>query len=144
MNRHYQVVIVGGGPVGVGLAVDLGLRGISCVVVERRTALSRIPKGQGLSQRTMEHFWRWGLADELRAARTMPPGHPIGQVTTYESLMGEFWQAPPARELVQDYYFQVNERLPQYRTEEVLRRRLADLPHVDSLLGWRATDVTQD
>ena len=144
MNRHYQVVIVGGGPVGVGLAVDLGLRGISCVVVERRTALSRIPKGQGLSQRTMEHFWRWGLADELRAARTMPQGHPIGQVTAYESLMGEFWQAPPARELVQDYYFQANERLPQYRTEEVLRRRLADPPHVDSLLGWRATDVTQD
>jgi 4-hydroxyisophthalate hydroxylase len=143
MTRH-QVVIVGGGPVGVGLAVDLGLRGISCVVIEQRTRLSTIPKGQGLSQRTMEHFWSWGLADELRAARTMPQGHPIGQVTVYENLMGEFWQAPPARELVQSYYFQANERLPQYRTEEVLRRRLADLPHVDARFGWRATSVEQD
>jgi 2-polyprenyl-6-methoxyphenol hydroxylase-like FAD-dependent oxidoreductase len=139
-----HVVIVGGGPVGIGLALELGLRGIRCVVVEQRTELSMIPKGQGLSQRTMEHMWRWGVAEEIRAARTMPPGYAIGQVTAYENLMGEFWAAPPARELVQPYYFQANERLPQYRTEEVLRRRLADLPHVDVRLGWRATGVEQD
>jgi 2-polyprenyl-6-methoxyphenol hydroxylase-like FAD-dependent oxidoreductase len=135
---------VGGGPVGVGLAVDLGLRGISCSVVERRTELSLIPKGQGLSQRTLEHCWFWGVADEIRAARTIPPGHAIGQVTVYENLMSDFWHAAPSRELVQDYYFQANERLPQYRTEEVLRRRLAGLPDVDGYLGWTATRVDQD
>lgn len=140
----HRIVIVGGGPVGLGLALELGLRGIRCVVVEQRTALSMIPKGQGLSQRTMEHMWRWGVADEIRAARTMPPGYAIGQVTAYENLMGEFWAAPPARELVQPYYFQANERLPQYRTEEVLRRRLAILPHVDVRIGRRATQVEQD
>ena len=137
-------MVVGGGPVGVGLAVDLALRGVSCVVVERRTQLSKIPKGQGLSQRTMEHFARWGIADELRAARTMPPGHAIGQVTVYEHLMGEHWHAPPGRELVQPYYAQANERLPQYRTEQVLRRRLAELPEADLLLGWTVTQVEQD
>jgi 2-polyprenyl-6-methoxyphenol hydroxylase-like FAD-dependent oxidoreductase len=144
MRGRRQVVIVGAGPVGIGLALELGLRGIRCVVVEQRTERSMIPKGQGLSQRTMEHMWRWGVAAEIRAARTMPPGYPIGQVTAYESLMGEFWAAPPARELVQPYYFQANERLPQYRTEEVLRGRLATLPHVDVRRGWRATDVQQD
>ena len=36
MNHRYQVVIVGGGPVGVALAVELGQRGISCALVERR------------------------------------------------------------------------------------------------------------
>ncbi len=80
MTERQQVIIVGGGPVGVGLALDLGLRGARCVVLERRASLSRIPKGQGLSQRTMEHAWRWGVADQLRAARTMPEGHPIGHV----------------------------------------------------------------
>ena len=34
MDKRHQVVIVGGGPVGVALAVDLGLRGISCALVE--------------------------------------------------------------------------------------------------------------
>jgi 2-polyprenyl-6-methoxyphenol hydroxylase-like FAD-dependent oxidoreductase len=85
MADRHQVIVVGGGPVGVGLAVDLGLRGVSCVVVERRPRLSSIPKGQGLSQRTLEHLWSWGVADDIRAAREMPEGHPIGQVTAYES-----------------------------------------------------------
>ena len=144
MSTRHQVVIVGGGPVGAGLALDLGLRGVSCAVVERRPALSAIPKGQGLSQRTMEHVARWGLADELRAARAMPADHPIGQVTVYRDLRSDFWHAPPARELVAPYYAQANERLPQYRTEEVLRRRLADVPGVDFHLGWRAVEVGQD
>lgn len=144
MNRSYDVVIVGGGPVGVALAVDLGLRGVSCAVVERRTKLSDIPKGQGLTQRTMEHFFFWGIDKELRAARTMRQGHPIGQVTVYQNLMGEFWHAPPGREVVAPYYFQANERLPQYRTEEVLRRRMAGLSRVDDYFGWRASDLEQD
>ena len=129
---------------GVGLGVALGLRGVTCVVVERRTELSRIPEGQGLSQRTMEHFWSWGLADELRAARAMPSEHPFGQVTVYGSLLGEHWHAPPARELVQPYYFQRNERLPQYATEQVLRRRMAGLASVESRFGWTATGLAQD
>lgn len=143
MGKRYQVVVVGGGPVGVGLAVDLALRGIRCAVVEQRAELSTIPKGQGLSQRTMEHFHFWGVADELRAARAMSKDHPIGQVTAYESLMGEFWHAPAGREVIRPYYFQANERLPQYRTEKVLRRLLGELD-VDDRFGWTATDVEHD
>jgi 4-hydroxyisophthalate hydroxylase len=144
VDTRYQVVIVGGGPVGVGLAVALGLRGVRCAVVEKRTQLSAIPKGQGLAQRTMEHFWTWGVADQIRAARTMPEDHPIGQVTVYEDLTSDFWQASPDRAVVRDYYFQANERLPQYRTEEVLRRRMAELPEVDAFWGRTVTAVEQD
>ena len=139
-----QVVVVGAGPVGVALAIDLARRGIRCAVVERRTELSRIPKGQNLTQRTMEHFRFWGLADELRAARTMPDGHPIGTVVAYGDLMSEFWRAPAGREQVADYFLERNERLPQYRTEEVLRARMAQLDEVEAYLGWTATAVEQD
>ncbi|MBT7954341.1 MAG: hypothetical protein HN731_04080, partial [Rhodospirillaceae bacterium] len=51
MTKRYQVLIIGGGPVGVGLAIELGLRGISCGIVERRTKPHHIPKGQNLMQR---------------------------------------------------------------------------------------------
>jgi 2-polyprenyl-6-methoxyphenol hydroxylase-like FAD-dependent oxidoreductase len=74
MNKRFQVVIIGGGPVGMGLAIELGQRGISCINVERRTEQHRIPKGQGLTQRAMEHFYRWGIADKVRSARVLPQG----------------------------------------------------------------------
>jgi 2-polyprenyl-6-methoxyphenol hydroxylase-like FAD-dependent oxidoreductase len=142
--RHHQVAIVGAGPVGAALAVDLALRGISCVLVESRTGLANIPKGQNLTQRTLEHFYFWGIVDELRAARIMPPGYPIGEVTAFGSLMGDYWHAPAGRELVRPYYFQANERLPQYRMESVLRTKLATLPNVAFRPGWTATTVAQD
>ena len=41
-----QVVIVGGGPVGMGLAIELGQRGVRCVVVERYVSRSRSPRAR--------------------------------------------------------------------------------------------------
>ena len=137
-------MIVGGGPVGVALAVDLGLRGIAVGLVETRTALQQIPKGQNLTQRTLEHFWFWGIEPELRAARVMPPGYPIGELTAYDNLMSPYWHAPPGRETVRRFFFQDNERLPQYRMEEVLRQRIASLPNVTARFGWSAVTLEQD
>ena len=119
VERHYQVVIVGGGPVGVALAIDLGLRGISCALVESRTSGHLIPKGQNLTQRTLEHFYFWGIVDELRAARVMPRGFAIGEITAYGDLLTDYWQAAPGREIVRPYYFQDNDRMPQYQMEAV-------------------------
>ena len=144
MTKRHQVVIVGGGPVGVALAVDLGLRGIACALVERRVEPQRIPKGQNLTQRSVEHFYFWGIADELRAARVLPPDYPMSGIVAYGSLTGEYWYAPPLREIVNSYYFQENERLPQYQTERVLRARMAELANVEGRLGWSAQMVEQD
>ncbi len=143
MGKH-QVIIVGGGPVGVALAVELGLRGIDCALIERRTGLQQIPKGQNLSPRTLEHFYFWGCVDQLRAERIMPKGYPISGITAYGNLMSEYWFAPPQREIVRAYYFQDVERLPQYLTEKVLRTKMKALPSVTSRFGWSAETVEQD
>jgi 2-polyprenyl-6-methoxyphenol hydroxylase-like FAD-dependent oxidoreductase len=144
MEQRYQVIIVGGGPVGVALAVDLGLRGVSCALVERYLTPQQIPKGQNLTQRSMEHFYFWGIADELRAARLLPSGYPIGGITAYGDLMSDHWYSPVGREAVRSYYLQDNERLPQYRTEEVLRSRLIGIANVTTHFGWSAETIEQD
>jgi 4-hydroxyisophthalate hydroxylase len=139
-----SVAIVGGGPVGLGLAVTLGQAGIPCVVLERATELSAIPKGQNLTARSLEHFYFWDCADELRAACLLPPEFPIGGITAYESLASQYWYAPAGRETVAGFYFQRHERLPQYLTEAVLRRRVSALGSAVTLFGWSATEVSQD
>src|SRR6266542_2982570 len=148
MERQHDVVIVGGGPVGLGLAVELGQRGIDCALVERHIAPVRIPKGQSLTNRTLEHFYFWGCVDELRAARVLPPGFPIGGITAYGNLMSDYWYANRGQsgrgEPVRSFYFQENDRLPQYLMEEVLRRRLADLPSVTTVFGASATTLVQN
>ncbi len=144
LEKQYQVVIVGGGPVGVALAVDLGLRGVSCALVETRTTMHRIPKGQNLTQRTLEHFYFWGIAAELRAARLMPADAAIGEITAYGNLMSDYWFAPAGREIVRPFYFQDNDRLPQYRMEAVLRQKLEALPNVETRFGWSAEAISQD
>ncbi|HWE77650.1 MAG TPA: FAD-dependent monooxygenase, partial [Pseudolabrys sp.] len=144
MPHDTQVAIVGGGPVGLALAISLGRRGVRCVLVEPRTTMHRIPKGQNLTQRTLEHFWCWGIADRLRRARLMPPDAPIGEITAYGDLASDYWHAPRGRELVRPYYFQDNDRMPQYCMEQVQRETVATLPGVDARFGWRATGVTQD
>lgn len=58
-SKNAQVVIVGGGPVGMGLAIALGQRDIRCILVERYARPLPVPKGQNLTPRTMEHFHFW-------------------------------------------------------------------------------------
>ena len=144
MSKRLQVLIVGGGPVGMGLAIELGLRGISSAIVERRTEPHRIPKGQNLMQRTLDHFDSWGIIKEIRGARVMPPESPIGGIITYGDLMSEYWYSPPQREVVKDFFFQANERIPQYCLEEVLQNKLNDLPNVETYFGWQAETLAQD
>lgn len=136
-----QVLIVGGGPVGMGLAIELGQRGIHCTVVERHPVPQRIPKGQNLTQRTMEHFHFWGAEKELRAARTIPPEYGIGGLTAYGTLLGKYHYDWLQRDLVRPYYYTANERLPQYATEAVLRKRVSELSTVKVLYGWQAVEV---
>jgi 2-polyprenyl-6-methoxyphenol hydroxylase-like FAD-dependent oxidoreductase len=143
-RQDAQVIIVGGGPVGMGLAIELGQRGTRCIVVERYAHPQPIPKGQNLTQRTMEHFYFWGVEKELRARRTIPREYGIGGLTAYETLLGGYTHDWLQRELVRPFYFTDNERLPQYVMETVLRRRAGEIPGVETVYGWNAEGINQE
>ena len=63
-----QVLIVGGGPVGLILAIELGQQGIDCMLIDKRSAQGKLPKMERSNARTMEMFRRAGIADRVRDA----------------------------------------------------------------------------
>jgi 2-polyprenyl-6-methoxyphenol hydroxylase-like FAD-dependent oxidoreductase len=63
-----QVLVVGGGPTGLTLAVALGQRGVKCTLVEQKEAPQFLPKMERCNARTMEIYRRMGLAEKIRAA----------------------------------------------------------------------------
>src|SRR5437764_13860441 len=65
---HTQALIVGGGPVGLTLAVDLGRRGVRCTLIEQKEAPQFLPKMERVNARSMEIFRRMGLAGKIRDA----------------------------------------------------------------------------
>jgi 2-polyprenyl-6-methoxyphenol hydroxylase-like FAD-dependent oxidoreductase len=62
------VLIAGGGPVGLALATELGMRGIRCVLAEKRDGVLAVPKMSQVSTRNMEFCRRWGIAEQVRTA----------------------------------------------------------------------------
>jgi 2-polyprenyl-6-methoxyphenol hydroxylase-like FAD-dependent oxidoreductase len=51
-----EVVVVGGGPVGLTMAASLNYHGVKTIVVEKKTAISVVEKAQFLSGRSTEHY----------------------------------------------------------------------------------------
>ena len=80
-----EVLIVGAGPVGLTLAIDLAWRGIEVTVIETRApAEPPEPKCNHVAARTMEIFRRLGLAEKVRNAG-LPADYPhdISYRTTF-------------------------------------------------------------
>jgi len=63
-----QVLIVGAGPVGLTLALDLGRRGVRCILIEQKEAPQFLPKMERCNARTMEIYRRMGLVQKVRDA----------------------------------------------------------------------------
>lgn len=80
-----EVLIVGAGPVGLTLALDLGRRGVRATLIERKAAPQRLPKMERCNARTMEIFRRMGLAERIRAAGL--PAHVPMDVFVVTSLI---------------------------------------------------------
>jgi 2-polyprenyl-6-methoxyphenol hydroxylase-like FAD-dependent oxidoreductase len=145
--RDTPVLIAGGGPVGLALAVELGLRGVECLVVEPRPQPTRLrPRAKTLNARTMEHARRWGLAQRLRAAAPLPVSWSRDVSFCTNFLGEEITRFTGVLGLADDGDSpERGQQMPQYVLEEVLRDVVTELPTADLRVGWRlqSLDGTQ-
>ncbi len=106
---HHPVVIVGAGPVGLVMALDLAAKGRRCVVVDRRTQLSDGSRAICWSKRTLEIMGRLGLADDLVARgvtwQTGKVFHRDREVYAFD-LLPESGHQRPAFINLQQFYFE--------------------------------------
>jgi len=148
LPEHAPVIIVGGGPVGLSCAAELAHHGVPSLVLERRAEVSHLrPRAKTTSARTMEHFRRLGVADEIRGRAGLPvewsdaavfctalTGREITRIT------GCFGLDLTGSELVAE----AGQQVAQPVVEEVLRAQAAASPLAGLALGVQATAAGQD
>ncbi|MGX1163019.1 2-polyprenyl-6-methoxyphenol hydroxylase-like FAD-dependent oxidoreductase [Arthrobacter sp. SLBN-100] len=143
-----QVLIAGGGPSGLFLALDLAARGIPSTVIEPRDAVDHTrPRAKTTNARTMTHLRRLGLADALRGASPLPVDYAqdvifcTGLTGTAAHELRRFrnaFQLVPGRYALQP---ECGQQVPQPALEEVLRAAAADSPLVTFITGWSVQTV---
>jgi len=148
-----DVVIVGGGPGGLTLAIELGRRGIACVLFDDKPGTTPNPQANATQARTMEHYRRLGFAHEVRALG-MPPDYPTDMVcctrlagyelarfrrpTSTEAAvsvraLGGSWSTP-----------ELPHRCALMFVEPVLYRYAQRQASVSLRFGWRARGFRED
>ena len=68
MIEETPVLIVGGGPVGLALAGDLGWRGIGSTLIEKSDGIIPQPRMDMVGIRSMEFCRRWGIVPWVESA----------------------------------------------------------------------------
>jgi 2-polyprenyl-6-methoxyphenol hydroxylase-like FAD-dependent oxidoreductase len=145
-QKSHDVLITGGGPVGLALAVELGLRGVSVLLAEKSARTGQQPRAKTTNIRSMEHMRRWGLADAIKARAPLPVdyprdiqfatrlfGHPIARIEH------ALFMSPPR----DDRYAEPSQWIPQYAVEEVLREKADGLQGVTLRFGTAVSDIMQ-
>jgi 2-polyprenyl-6-methoxyphenol hydroxylase-like FAD-dependent oxidoreductase len=127
VTERVDVLVVGAGPSGLALGVDLARRGVDTLVVERGAGLSPGSRGKGIQPRTMEVFDDLGVLGAIRAAGGP---YPVGMVWRDGRRVGEHHMFDPAENAVEgagESPYAEPWMVPQWRTQEILLARLREL-----------------
>lgn len=141
-----RVIIIGAGPAGLALAIELGLRGVPCLVAERHSRVGHAPRAKTTNVRTREHLRRWGIAGRLAAASPFGVTYPsnIHFVTRLAghrlaTVENAFYCAPGRNPL----YAEHSQWIPQYTLEHILKDFAQSLPGVTLKFGCELASFEQ-
>ncbi|MGY2737084.1 FAD-dependent monooxygenase [Sphingomonas sp. UYP23] len=142
-----SVVIVGAGPSGLALAIELGMRGVECVVVERNDRVGYAPRAKTTNVRTRTHLRRWGIADRLAAASPFGIDYPTNVLFVTKLAGPMVARIPNASNCApnrDDRYPEHGQWIPQYKLEQVLREHAESLPSVRIQFSTVFVSAVQD
>jgi len=152
-QQHVAIGIVGGGPVGLTLALFLDRFGVPCVLFNTETTTRWHPKGSTESARSMELFRQLGLADRIRALG-LPEDHPtdIAYFTRFNAHELARLSMPSRAAVLQrrreapktDQVPEPIHRANQLHLDRLLFDYVATRPRISSRFGWRVDAFEQD
>ncbi|KAL4866722.1 FAD binding domain-containing protein [Aspergillus spectabilis] len=140
------VLIIGAGPVGLSLALELLYHSIPALIIEKSLAITtNHPKGRNNDMRTLEHYRRWGVSDELRSL-SWKTDNPKQQVIIKEGLVDQYpigaFPLKYGRDPEESGEFAAEPSLsvPQPVLQGILETRVVELGGV-VWRGWEVTSV---
>ena len=148
-----QVLIVGAGPVGLTLAVDLGKRGIRCTLIEQKEAPAFLPKMERCNARTMELYRRMGISERVRGAG-LPRQSPMDVFIVLSLVEPPLWRLPfpsvaeAEREIAgspdASMPLEPYQLISQYTLEPLLKSIAEELPSVAVRYGHELISFTDN
>lgn len=146
-STAHRVAIVGAGPAGLSLAIELGSRGISCLLVEQNDRVGYAPRAKTTNVRTRTHLRRWGIADRLADASPLGVAYPSNVLFVTRlagRLLARIENASNCAPEKDDRYPEHGQWVPQYKLEQVLRDHAATLPSITMHFGTEFVSAVQD
>ncbi|MCA8883607.1 MAG: FAD-dependent monooxygenase [Rhodobacteraceae bacterium] len=148
-----DVVVVGAGPCGLMLALELGARGIKTIVLDREQGVATAPQANATQARSMEHYRRHGFAHEIRQLG-MPGDHPtdLAYFTTYAGHELARHRMPCSNDAGRTVREQAHiwnaaelpHRVPQSLVEQTLLRKVEAYDCVEVLFETEVTGFVED
>lgn len=139
-----RVLVAGGGPVGLCLAIELGRRGVACALVDPGEDRRGAPRAKLTNVRSMEHMRRLGLAAQVRAAAPLSAAYSTDVVFATRltgHFLTRFSNVFSTGEAHSDLFPEPAQQIPQYLLEEVLRAAVDASPLVTTFDGYRLVDM---
>jgi 2-polyprenyl-6-methoxyphenol hydroxylase-like FAD-dependent oxidoreductase len=152
-QEYFDVVISGGGPAGLTLAIELGQRGVRTLLLEKNSEPQPWPKMERTNPRSMEIFARLGLAEQIRDV-----GYPAD--ASMDIFIGTTLSEPAIVHLkfptVSEYRQQIAQchdgsqpaepyqLVSQYALEPVLKATAENTPGVTVRFGCETVGFEQD